>query len=125
MNRHYPLVAQRAAHQCEYCRAPEAVFNMAFEVEHIVPPLHGGRDDDSNWALACRSCNVHKSDCIEASDSETGAMVKLFHARLDQWSEHFHIEINGAIVGTTAKGRATVARLQMNKPVQLACISHR
>ena len=34
MNPHYPLVAQRAAHHCEYCRAPEAVFNFAFEVEH-------------------------------------------------------------------------------------------
>ena len=58
MNPHYPLVAPRAAHHCEYCRAPEAVFNMAFEVEHIIPPLHGGLDEASNWALACRSCNL-------------------------------------------------------------------
>jgi hypothetical protein len=54
MNPHYPLVAQRAAHQCEYCPAPEAVFNMAFEVEHIIPPRHGGRDEPSIGALACR-----------------------------------------------------------------------
>jgi len=25
MNPHYALVEQRAAHQCEYCRAPEAL----------------------------------------------------------------------------------------------------
>ena len=35
MNPHYPLVAQRAAHLCEYCRVTEIVFNLPFEVEHI------------------------------------------------------------------------------------------
>jgi hypothetical protein len=35
MNPHYRVVAQRAGHRCEYCRAPEAVFNFPFEVEHI------------------------------------------------------------------------------------------
>ena len=36
MNRRYGLVAQRAAHRCEYCRAPEAVFNFPFEVAVVV-----------------------------------------------------------------------------------------
>lgn len=35
MNPHYPLVARRAGHRCEYCRAPEAVFNFPFEVERL------------------------------------------------------------------------------------------
>jgi len=30
MNPHYARVAQRAGHRCEYCRAPEAVFNFPF-----------------------------------------------------------------------------------------------
>ena len=37
MNPHYPEVALRAGHRCEYCYAPEAVFNLPLEVEHIVP----------------------------------------------------------------------------------------
>lgn len=37
MNPHYPLVSRCAGHRCEYCRAPEAIFNFPFEVEHIVP----------------------------------------------------------------------------------------
>jgi hypothetical protein len=37
MNPFYTLVADRAAHQCEYCHAPELVFNFPFEVEHIIP----------------------------------------------------------------------------------------
>lgn len=37
MNPFYTLVADHAAHRCEYCHAPELVFNFPFEVEHIVP----------------------------------------------------------------------------------------
>ena len=64
MNPCYLMVAKRAAHHCEYCGAPEAVFNFPFEVEHVVPPGCGGTDDESNLALACRSCNVYKSDSL-------------------------------------------------------------
>ena len=120
MNPHYPLAAERAAHRCEYCRAPEAVFNFPFEVEHIVPPGRGGADDESNWALACRACNLHKSDCVEGIDPGTQAVVRLFHPRRDRWGEHFHAAAaTVAIVGLTAVGRATVACLRMNSPVQL------
>ena len=37
MNPLYAPVAARAAHRCEYCRAPEVIFNFRFEVEHIIP----------------------------------------------------------------------------------------
>ncbi len=47
MNPFYTLVADRAAHRCEYCHAPELVFNFPFEVEHIVPLYRGGADTDS------------------------------------------------------------------------------
>lgn len=46
MNPHYPLVAERAAHRCEYCRAPEAIFNFPFEVEHVLPVSQQGTEDD-------------------------------------------------------------------------------
>ena len=48
----YPQVALRARLRCEYCRAPESVFNLEFEVEHIVPTARGGSDELSNLALA-------------------------------------------------------------------------
>lgn len=86
MNPHYPLVAGRAKHSCEYCGAPEAVFNFPFEVEHIIPPLFGGQGDEANLALACRACNVHKSSHLDGGDSETGETVRLFHPRTDRWA---------------------------------------
>jgi hypothetical protein len=46
--------------------------------------------------------------------------ASLFHPGLDRWTEHFRVEAaTGLIVGLTASGRATVARLQMNKSAQL------
>ena len=37
LNPRYAPIAQRANHRCEYCKAPEVVFNFPFEVEHIIP----------------------------------------------------------------------------------------
>jgi len=121
MNPLYPFVAARARHRCEYCRAPEAVFNFPFEVEHILPQSQGGTGEESNLALACRSCNLRKSDHRVGRDDQTGPESALFHPRRDQWDGHFvyHPE-SRTIVGLTPIGRATVDRLQLNSPGQLA-----
>jgi 5-methylcytosine-specific restriction endonuclease McrA len=81
MNRHYAGVAERAGHRCEYCHAPEAIFNLPFEVEHIVPTSRDGPDDESNQALACRACNLYKSDQQSGIDQTTREVVRLFHQR--------------------------------------------
>jgi hypothetical protein len=46
VNPHYQQVARRANHRCEYCHAPEAVFNFPFEVEHIIAVAHQGEEVD-------------------------------------------------------------------------------
>ena len=76
-HRLYQAVATRARHRCEYCRAPEEVFNQEFEVDHVVPQASGGSDDFANLALACRSCNLRKGTAQRARDPETGQIVAL------------------------------------------------
>ena len=120
MNSSHPRVARRAAHRCEYCHAPEGIFNFPFEVEHIIPVSLGGANDDSNLALACRACNLHKSDHLTGADETTECEVSLFHPRQDRWNDHFRVEIEtGVISGKTSEGRATVSRLRMNLSMQL------
>jgi hypothetical protein len=120
MNAHYPRVAERAGHRCEYCRAPEVIFNLPFEVEHIQPSAHGGLNDETNLALACRACNLAKSDHRDAIDELTQEVVRLFHPREDRWDEHFRVDMETALIhGLTPIGRATADRLQMNRLVQL------
>jgi hypothetical protein len=119
MNTHYQLVAARAGHRCEYCHAPEAIFNFPFEVEHVVPPGRGGADDERNCALACRACNLFKSDALVAIDRESGEQVPLFHPRRDDWESHFRLDTQqGTIVGLTPVGRATVEQLRLNADAQ-------
>jgi hypothetical protein len=121
MNPKYPLVAERAGHRCEYCHAPEVVFNFPFEVEHIIPTARGGADDYANCALGCRSCNLYKLDQIDAEDLQTGLVIPLFHPRDDDWGTHFRFDPRtGKIDGVTPVGRATVAQLRINSPRQLA-----
>jgi hypothetical protein len=120
MNPRYPAVARRAGHRCEYCRAPEAVFNFAFEVEHVIPTSRGGTDDDANLCLACRACNLRKSDRLVVADDVTGQECPLFNPRGQRWADHFRVDPeSGAIEGTTPTGRATVACLDLNHPLQL------
>ncbi len=120
MNPSYPLVAARARHACEYCRAPEIVFNLSFEVEHITPQSRGGESTENNLALSCRSCNLYKSDYVSAVDELTQQEADLFNPRRDLWDEHFSIvEETGEIKGLTVSGRATVLRLRINSTAQV------
>jgi hypothetical protein len=121
MNPFYPLVSQRAGYHCEYCHAPEGIFNFPFEVEHIIPVSQGGDDKETNLALACRSCNLRKADHRSGIDPLSESTVRLYDPRQDRWEEHFLIVADtGMAEGLSNTGRATIWRLQMNAPAQLA-----
>jgi hypothetical protein len=120
VNPRYPTIAERAAYRCEYCHAPESVFNFPFEVEHIQPQTHGGSDDLGNLALACHAYNLFKSDFEIGHDEKKQAEVALFHPRRDAWELHFAVDVERAeIIGRTPIGRATIERLRMNRPRQI------
>lgn len=120
MNPFYPGVALRARRRCEYCRAPEDIFNFHFEVDHIMPVALGGTNDFGNLALACPACNLFKSNFLTGFDADTQAEAPLFHPRHDLWNDHFRISAqNGQVEGLTPVGRATVTRLQINHPDQI------
>lgn len=114
-HRHQAFVARRAAYRCEYCLAPEVLFNNSMEVEHIRPVARGGTDDLLNLALACRSCNGYKHTATMARDPLTRRLVRLFNPRTDVWDQHFAVDKDTArIEGRTEVGRATVVCLKMN-----------
>lgn len=125
MNPNYLHVAQRAGHHCEYCHAPEVVFNVPFEVDHIIPISKNGEDDPTNFALACRSCNLWKSDVITAVDPQTSNETPLFNPRTQQWHEHFETQLEPPfrLVGKSSTGRATIIQLRMNSPLQMVARS--
>ncbi|KAA3658121.1 MAG: HNH endonuclease [Chloroflexi bacterium] len=125
MNPHYPLVAERAAHRCEYFHAPELIFNVPFEVDHIMPISKAGADNSSNFALACRACNLRKSDVVTAVDPTTQHPTPPFNPRQHNWKDHFEPQQEPPfrLIGKTPIGRATIAQLRMNAPLHLVARS--
>lgn len=120
MNVHYNAVVQRANYRCEYCKAPELVFNFPFEVEHIIPVSLGGTNELSNLALACRSCNLRKGMKTDGKEIDSGEVVRFFHPRKDFWNEHFQVDVNSAnIQCTTTIGAVTIEALKMNSSTQV------
>ncbi|MFN5137782.1 MAG: HNH endonuclease [Pseudanabaena sp.] len=121
MNPYYSAIAERANHRCEYCHAPELVFNFPFEVEHITPLSQQGTNDELNLALACRSCNLRKGIRISGIDNDSNSEVQFFHPRQNLWGEHFQVDTEtGMVMGITAVGKVTVENLKMNSAAQVA-----
>ncbi len=125
MNPLYEIVASRANYRCEYCKAPEQVFNFPFNVDHIHPVSKGGNNDPENLALACESCNLYKSDFVDGIDSNTNLEVMLFNPRVDGWKVHFEFRLTtGELVGITPTGRATIKRLNFNSDFHIRARKH-
>jgi HNH endonuclease len=119
MNPYYVSVAERAQHRCEYCQAPEMVFNFPFEVKHIISISRQGNTDEANLALACRACNLRKGNRISGTAADN-TQSRFFHPRTDAWKEHFRVDTeSGKIFGITPIGTVTVEYLVMNSPTQV------
>jgi hypothetical protein len=112
------VVAEEALHRCGYCLMAEHIVGMPMELDHLIPESLGGATEAENLWLACPGCNARKADRVLGIDPETGQSERLFDPRRQSWQEHFRW-IAGAtlIAGLTPIGRATVATLQLNRPV--------
>ena len=108
-------VRERANYLCEYCHSSEEASAACFEIDHIYPRSKGGLDSLDNLALACQRCNAYRYNFTEGIDLIDQTSVTLFNPRIDIWNDHFVWKDEGlTIVGTTAKGRATCTRLDVN-----------
>lgn len=119
---HIPLPLQRrvrlrAGHRCEYCGISQAGQEATFHIDHVLPRQQGGPTTLENLALSCVSCSLRKGARTEARDPETGEMAIMYNPRHCLWEEHFLLTESFQILGLTPTGRASVALLQMNRPV--------
>ena len=106
----------RAKYLCEYCLSPEYFCPDPFEGDHIIALSKDGKDELENIALACSGCNGLKHYAIFAFDAATCQLVPLYNPRKDIWAEHFRWnEGYTHIVGISPIGRATVAKLKLNR----------
>jgi 5-methylcytosine-specific restriction endonuclease McrA len=107
-------VYDRAGGICEYCRTNEANTGLGMQIDHIDPD---GGDELNNLCLACANCNGSKHKVTSALDPVSQHIAPLFNPRIQQWADHFEwIEGGTQMRGLTPTGRATVMRLQVNRP---------
>jgi hypothetical protein len=113
-------VIKRAQACCEYCQMQKIVV-VFMEIDHIIPESRGGETISENLCLACAGCNAFKLDSQTGTDPETQEEIALYHPRQDQWNEHFQWSGDAlSLIGRSAKGRATIERLRMNRPEIIA-----
>ncbi len=111
-------VIERAGDRCEYCRFPQSVALLAFEMEHIISEKHSGTTSLENLALACPYCNRAKGTDLGSIDPETNQLTPFFNPRTQHWQEHFTLA-GATIMPLTAEARVTVFILQFNHPDRL------
>lgn len=108
-------VTERARGQCEYCRTQQIIV-VAMEIDHIIPQSAGGPTTLDNLCLACVICNGAKLDFQTGIDPQTMQEIALFNPRAQIWEAHFEWDNGGLeLRGTTSTGRATIARLRINR----------
>jgi len=113
------FVIERAGNHCEYCGLSQEGQEATFHVDHIQPVSAGGKTNPDNLALACVSCSLRKGARQTAVDPASGRDEPLFNPRHEAWPHHF--QYRGAVLESlTPTGRATIALLQMNRPLILA-----
>jgi hypothetical protein len=91
----------------------QSLQGATFHVEHVIPRIHGGLSDFNNLALACPSCNLHKSDRIASPSNPITGSVAFFNPRRNIWAEHFDWE-DYLLVGKTEVGRVTIQAFDLN-----------
>jgi 5-methylcytosine-specific restriction endonuclease McrA len=55
-------ILQKYNFTCQYCgaKAPD----VKLEIDHIIPKAKGGDNKIDNYIVACKECNIGKSDSI-------------------------------------------------------------
>lgn len=118
-NRLRNLVIERAQNCCEYCGLSQLGQVATHHIDHIIPVRADGETSENNLALACVSCSLRKAAKQLVTDPASGEAVPIFNPRRQVWTDHFRWN-DVHLIGLTAVGRATVAALDMNRPILLA-----
>jgi hypothetical protein len=107
-------VRERAKGVCEYCRLPQAVYRLTFQIDHIIAEQHRGKTRLGNLCLSCPRCNKSKGPNISGIDHKTKRLTPLFHPRRDRWEDHFAWQ-GSRLRGLTPIGRVTIEVLGINQ----------
>ena len=102
--------------RCGYCGVADQDAGGEFTVDHFVPVVHGGGEDEANLVYCCFRCKLYKSDFFP-SKADRDAERLILHPLRDDVTCHFVINTaTGMLDGLTETGRFHIALLHLNRP---------
>jgi len=108
-------IREAARDRCGYCLSSQRYVMAKLEIEHIIPRVLGGTENESNLWLSCGLCNRYKGSQTMGIDPLAGELTPLFNPRTQTWTEHFRWSADGVLIlGITPIGRGTVEALRLN-----------
>ena len=73
------LVWDRAENTCEYCRLPQSLDVLPFQIDHIIAEQHHGPTVAENLAFSCLNDNLHfEPACFNAAATSARNSVNAF-----------------------------------------------
>ena len=66
-----------AGNRCGYCLSPQRLVMARLEIEHLIPVVLGGTDEEFNLWLSCPLCNRAKARRIAAADPESSCRCSI------------------------------------------------
>ena len=72
---------------CQYCGwhagdTFEQWYISGLEVDHLIPSLHGGTDDEHNLITACHACNHYKGNLLPRSVDDARQWLRDYRERI-------------------------------------------
>ena len=108
-------VRERYHRCCGFCGVGEDDAGGELTVDHFVPLLAGGGDDDENLVYACFRCNLFKADFFP-SDADRLSGNVLLHPLRDDCPLHLRLdEETGRLEALTETGRFHLRLLRLNR----------
>lgn len=120
IKKHY---IQEQKFMCCYCGFLYASSHgLVWDVEHVVPKsIHPDfMFTESNLAVACKDCNLHKSSketMVDQTATEypsSGVDFLVVHPHFDEWSNHI-LRVNNTYASRTPKGSWTIKECNLSR----------
>jgi uncharacterized protein (TIGR02646 family) len=100
--------------KCAYCGSPLGLTDNG-HVEHFYPKSEYPERmlDADNLLIVCQICNISKAAFFPLDDDGNPILL---NPRIDDFTTHIELQIDGTYVGLTERGTLTIDTLNLNRP---------
>lgn len=121
-----PFLKKDFCNRCAYCNLLDSSITTPFEADHFIPRSvfkQGRMDLDTdykNLVYSCKKCNLAKRHQFAGDISSESPTNELFYDPvLVDYNDIFYRDHQGAIASDDDKGRDSIIRLKLYRPIHI------